>query len=222
MLYNNKNNLTLAYELDDVLLNLSSLCLEEPKEAVINIKSQLRRVDTISQELETPELRAVSHWMLVNLEYDESNKEQFIELLHSNGFSNWVSILASILREYNQSLLPELYNTLVNPNWLIKPSIPVLKSFAKWIDSTKKDSGTLANTSTEAEAESDTNSVESINQNTEFSESTDNKSLSPVTETEQKHVFEEVDATILEKDYNSNATNILRQWGTIQSRHNRP
>ena len=201
MPYNKKNNKALAEKIiavNSILTSLSPVDISNEGDTIVdlvsNVEQQIAQIDSIAQEYDAPDLRALSHWMMLNLELDEDNQEQISELINTGSFSNWLELISAILGEFNQALLPDLYNSLVKPNWLMKPSIPILKNFAKWIDTTK--------VSTPNEVNTDVIIIK--DDKAEASSSNDTETQNEITTDESEpnnFVFEKVDKSILEKDY---------------------
>ncbi len=135
-MHNNNNN-AIADELDEIASVLSRIDVEDSIESVANASNEIAYLDTVAQKAEVPELRALSHWMMLNIELDSENQEQINTLFREGSYYNWMNILSSLLRQYDQSLLPQIYKALTDPNWLVKPSAPLLRNLAGWIESTK-------------------------------------------------------------------------------------
>ena len=137
--YNNteNRNALIADGLEEIALMFSMLEKGNIKQALATIESGLVRIEEIAQETEASVLRALTHWMSLNIELDDDNKEQVSELLKDDCFSNWIDVLASLLREHNTELLPVLHQSLTLPDWPVKASAPLLKSVANWIEETR-------------------------------------------------------------------------------------
>jgi len=207
MQYNNENNLSIAIELGYSALQLTKLETDNTQETLNTIENVLSRIDLLAKEKDAASLRALSHWMTLNTEYSEKNKEKYQALLQNNSYTNWLITLAQLLRDFDQALLPVLHDSLTKPDWPISPSTPLLKSIAGWILETRVD-----NKDVEIESESAI---------TEFNETDVTETTSPDLKTTQetaseddfigRHVFEEVDMDILEKEYSSEDADLLKK-----------
>ena len=111
------NNPLIADGLEDIALMFSMLEKGNLKQALTTIESGLASIDEIAQETDATVLRALTHWMSLNTELNEDNQDQINELLASDSYSNWIDVLASVLRAHDQSLLPILHQSLTIPNW---------------------------------------------------------------------------------------------------------
>ncbi len=190
-------NIIIADVLEDIALMFSMLEKGNLNQSLATIERGLSRIDEIAQETKTPVLRALTHWMNLNTEPHEDNKDKINSLLKSDSFTNWVNVLSSLLRENNQSLLAVLHQSLTTPDWPVKPSAPLLKSVASWIEEIsienekhqycqKTDDNKEANNNTQ-------NPSESINANTKD-------------EFHPGNVFKEIDLSILNKEYDDDTS----------------
>ncbi len=191
----------IADELEDIALVFSMLEKSNLTQALQTVEKGLARIDDLSQEHDATALRAISHWMSLNLELDDETQPQVVTLLKEDSFSAWIDILASVLRKHDPVLLPQLHQSLTSPQWPIKPSAPLLKSIAIWIEETRA---------------AQQKESEETGLNTEGSSSKENisdKKTSDIKEDEfqQKHVFEEIDPSILNKDYNYCTAAVLKE-----------
>jgi len=194
-------NSFIADELEDIVLIFSILEKNNLIQALQIIDKGLARIDDLSQEHNATALRAISHWMGMNLELSDDTQPQVETLLQEDSFSTWIDILASILRKYDPVLLPQLHQSLTSPQWPIKPSAPLLKSIAIWIEGTR-----VAQHQDIVETELNMGATLSKENNS------DNKILDKNEEEfEQKHVFEEIDLSILNKDYNYCTAAVLKE-----------
>ncbi len=184
------NNNNIANELKEIALCLSNIDTKNTDTAIKDSSNEIDYLDTIAQEVDAPELRALSHWMMLNLELTPENEGQILILLEEGSYFNWMNILSSMLRQYDQSLLPEIYKALTAPNWLVKPSAPLLRNLAGWIEASKTESTFIEESLTETiEEEYQTALLEK-------------KSLSSDLniDLEQKHVFEDIDLADPDKE----------------------
>lgn len=195
----NEINNSIADELEDIALVFSMLEKNNLGQSLTTIEGGLNRIDDISQETDATALRALGHWMALNLELNEDTENQIKALLQNNSFSEWVDVLAALLREYDQSLLPQLHQSLATPDWPIKPSAPLLKSIANWLEETRL----------LQEEKASKNSAEA--DNAENSSSDKDDLIDNDEEFEQKHVFEEIDVSILNKNYDDCTEEVLKE-----------
>ncbi|KAG1694940.1 hypothetical protein GQR58_006868 [Nymphon striatum] len=200
----NESNRLIADELEEVALIFSMLEKNNLIQALQTIDKELTRIDTLSQEHDATALRAISHWMGLNLELTDETKAQIETLLQDGSFSNWVDILASVLRKHDPVLLPQLHQSFTTPQWPIKPSAPLLKSIAMWIEEARQ-AQQVDEVTPESKDVSSSKDSDSEAETAEKSSSEDNE------EFEQKHVFEEIDLSILNKDYNYCTDAVLKE-----------
>ena len=192
-------NALIADGLEEIALMFSMLEKGNLKQALATIESGLTRIEEIAQETDASVLRALTHWMSLNIELDDENKEQISDLLKEDCYSNWIDVLASLLREHNTELLPVLHQSLALPDWPVKSSAPLLKSVANWIEETRIENiqnphRTLDVSSpymTEEGHENSNQNETDIGTNTSIIDD----------EPTQKHIFEEIDPSILNKEY---------------------
>ena len=135
----NNNNASVANELEDIALSIASEDKSNTRLAIENIQAAHNDIEIISQLNELKVLRAISHWVSLNTELDDENEDQIAQLLEQDCFSNWIDVLASIMKKSDLSLLPILYESLTAPNWLTPPSAMLLKNTATWISTFKAD-----------------------------------------------------------------------------------
>lgn len=189
------NNNVIANELNNIILSLADTDSENISDSLEVIDNKISHLEQLSQEMNIPELRALTHWMMLNIELDNDNKEQVTTLLENGSYYKWMEILSMLLQSYDQSLLPIIYKALTEPNWLVKPSAPLLRNLASWIESVKistDSSDTLSsNSSEELNNTSDTN-VNNEQSSTEL--------LDDIEHTD-KYIFEDIESAILEKNY---------------------
>ncbi len=202
---NNTNSL-IANELEDILLVFSTLEKNNLIETLQTIEKGLARIDDLSQEHDATALRAISHWMSLNLELDDRTQPHVMTLLEEDSFSTWINILTSMLRKHDPVLLPQLYQSLTSPQWPVKPSSPLLKGIANWIEETH---AIQHKNIVDAEPSTDESySEENDSENNSFDKHISNKQED---EFRPKHIFEEIDPTILNKDYNYCTEAILKE-----------
>ncbi|MEB8433719.1 Hpt domain-containing protein [Cocleimonas sp. KMM 6892] len=205
----------IADELEDIVLVFSMLEKNNLTQSLQTVEKGLERIDAISQEHDAVALRVISHWMGMNLELNDDTHEQITTLLREDHFSIWIDILASVLRHYDPVLLPQLHQSLTSPAWPIKPSAPLLKSIAVWIEEGRTPSQDVDEKS-QLEAETSTDVLTETSKKQPTKETKDESSDDVFIDTEeeeflQKHVFEEVDLSILHKNYNHNTAAILKE-----------
>ena len=197
MQHKNNNNV-IANELNTIIKSLADDTDSKNISVSLEVIGQkISHLETFSQEMGIPELRALTHWMMLNIELDNNNEEQISSLLEDGSYYNWMEVLSMLLQSYDQSLLPIIYKKLTEPNWLVKPSAPLLRNLASWIESSRS-SNERVNTFSAI----DTLNTETKDEITEDENTTDYESPSS-TDLDQshKHIFEKVESRILEKDY---------------------
>ncbi len=200
MQYNNKNNLPIAIELGYSALQLTKINTDNTKSSLDNIKNVLSKIEKVADEKDATSLRALTHWMTLNTEYDEANEDRFQTLLHEKSFVNWLIVIAQLLRDYDNDLLPKLHDYLTKPDWPLSPSPLLMKSIASWIQDTKNDSDTTQKNKSSfilTDAEKNTPNLlddDLIEQDLPLG----------------RHVFEEVDINILEKDYTETDAELIK------------
>ena len=191
MEHNNKN-LALAGLLDNITLNLANIDFSSSEEVLLASRKVLNIIDQAAQKMNIPSLRALSHWMLLNTENDDSNTDSIKELCSSGSYFNWIEILSALLQTEEQSLLKELQNNLNHPNWFIKPSNILITDIIEWIETT---------TNIQAEAE-----LENL--------TTTGKDSSIANDDDKSHprVYKEIELDIVDKNYcNTPNTEILKE-----------
>ncbi len=129
-------NLALAELLDNITLNLTNIDFSNSEEVLQASIKVLNIIDQVAQKMNIPSLRALSHWMLLNTEKNDSNADSIKELCSSGSYFNWIEILSSLLQTEEQSLLDELQKHLNHPNWFIKPSNILITDLTDWIETT--------------------------------------------------------------------------------------
>jgi len=194
MQHTNNNNNVIANELNSIIISLADMKTDSVSESLKVIENKISLLEHLSHEMDIPELRALTHWMMLNTELDDKNKNQISILIDDGSYYNWMDILAMLLRNYDQSLLPVIYKTLTEPKWIVKPSPPLLRNLATWIDTAR------ALASNQTEVEQDELIISDIN--------TDESSLD--IDLSNKHIFEEVETSVLEKNYEN--SEILKQF----------
>ncbi|WP_299875124.1 Hpt domain-containing protein [uncultured Cocleimonas sp.] len=209
-----ESNSLIADELEDIALVFSMLEKNNLIQALQTIDKGLARIDNISLEQNANALRAISHWMGLNLELNDETQAQITTLIAEDSFTSWIDILASVLRNYDPVLLPQLHQSLTSPQWPIKPSAPLLKGIAIWIEGNKAAQDDNLNRNKEDETTVSANSLTEEQASTPQHEQDYNEvksSNNPEEEFQQKHVFEEVDLSILNKNYNYCTDAILKE-----------
>ena len=194
MEHNNKN-LALSEILDNITLNLATIDFATTEETLQATRKVLKIIDQIAQKMNIPSLRALSHWMLLSTEQNDSNAEQIKELCFSGSYFNWIEILSSLLQTEDRSLLEKLQSNLDNPNWFIKPSSILLKDLFEWLD-------TATDIQSEPELEKPELLVLTAKEN----------SLANYDDKPHPHIYKEVELDIVDKNYcNTPNTEILKQ-----------
>ena len=195
------NNPLIADGLEDIALMFSMLEKGNLKQALTTIESGLASIDEIAQETDATVLRALTHWMSLNTELNEDNQDQINELLASDSYSNWIDVLASVLRAHDQSLLPILHQSLTIPNWPVKASAPLLKSVATWVEETRIENIENPHHSEINDTDLDVNDNTYIYHNSAIDtyKIKDDEIL-------QQNRFEEIDISILNKEYDDSST----------------
>lgn len=208
--YDTRNNPVIAQELEDSSLVLSVLEKGNLDSTLTTINGELSRIDSIAQDYGAPSLRALVHWMTLNTEYDESTKSKIRTLLNEDAFTKWIDILCSLLRDYDQSNLPVLHQSLTSPDWIIKPSAPLLKSLAIWIGSFKsiEKNKQIASNDEDDLTVHDKQSADDEAKNVASSDSR-KMLIEEQEEPESRHVFEEINHEILEKEYDDDSAEEL-------------
>ncbi len=179
------NNNNIAKELEEIALCLSNIDTKNTDTAIQDSSNEIDYLDTIAQEVDAPELRALSNWMMLNLKLTPENKDQVLILLEEGSYFNWMNLLSSMLRQYDPSLLPEIYKALTAPNWLVKPSAPLLRNLAGWIEASKAEATFIEQSLT------DTIEEEYQSALSEKKPLSSDLDIDP----EQKHIFEDIDLT---------------------------
>jgi len=191
----NNKNLALAGILDNITLNLATIDFATTAETLQATRKVLKIIDQIAQEMNIPSLRALSHWMLLNTEQNDSNARQIKELCFSGSYFNWIEILSSLLQTEDQSLLEELRKNLSNPTWFIKPSSILLKNLFEWLDTT-------TNIQSESELEKPELATLTVKESP----------LANYDDKQQPHIYKEIELDIADKNYcNMPNTEILNQ-----------
>ena len=206
--YNNteNRNALIADRLEEIALMFSMLEKGNLKQALTTIESGLARIEEIAQETEASVLRALTHWMSLNIELDEESKEQVSELLKEDCYSNWIDVLASLLREHNTELLPILHQSLTLPDWPVNASAPLLKSVANWIEETRIEN--IENPQRTLDTSSPYMTGEYLENPSQIEAETEIGTNTSIIDDEptQKHIFEEIDPSILNKEYNDESS----------------
>jgi HPt (histidine-containing phosphotransfer) domain-containing protein len=199
MQHNNNNVIVKA--LNETVASLSELQTDNTNESLAIIEQKLSHLEQLSQEMDIPELRALMHWMMLNIEFeadidsDSENEDQINALLADGSYYSWMEVLSLLLCDYDKLLLPIVYKTLTEPKWLVKPSAPLLRNLAGWIETTRVSAETpLTDTVDRMSSEEEAAVASKMG--------TDEDSVSSIIDTENKHIFEEVESTVLERDYN--------------------
>ena len=220
MQHNNNinNNASIAFQLKEIASELSTLDSSNLSQSIAKIEAELLRIDVIANENSITALRAVTHWMTLNTEITSDNEDRIQILLEENSYVTWIEVIASLLEVYDQSLLPILHQSLTNPNWLIKPSAPILKSIAVWIEGSKIKNQTQEEHSdlNVISQDENSNTDDSISatkeeQKAENTKQSEKASENDETEFEQRTVFEEIDSAILEIDYDDCTAEVLKE-----------
>lgn len=200
------NNIAIAEALESITSSLSKLDVQDSSGSIAKIEGEIAHLDIISQETNAPELRALAHWTMLNIEQEPTSNDLISALLENGSYYHWMEILSSLLREYDQSLLPKIYKALTEPKWVVKPSAPLLRNLAGWIEVSKNAS------------EPDILSDELIinDEQKEFSDqNTETTSEINVT---PPHVFEEVEVSVLEKNY-CGTNNVPKEFNDTTDSH---
>jgi len=212
MQHNNNNNNAIANELNNIITSLADIEADGISESLEVVESKISSLEHLSQELNIPEFRALTHWMMLNTELENNNEAQITTLIEDGSYYNWMDVLSTLLQNYDQALLPIIYKTLTEPNWIVKPSAPLLRNLASWIETARvssniqtaivyEDESFITNasdtdeeSSTEIKSSAETKSVEDQDSSTDVKSSTD-------IEFTNKHIFKEVESAVLEKNY---------------------
>ncbi|MEE9326575.1 MAG: Hpt domain-containing protein [Cocleimonas sp.] len=200
MQYNNKNNLPIAIELGYSALQLTKIDTENTKSSLDTIRNVLSKIEKIADEKNATSLLALTHWMSLNTEHTVENEARFQQLLQEKSFVNWLIVIAQLLRDYDTDLLPNLHNYLTKPDWPISPSPLLMKSIADWIQETRNDSNSIQH---------DNSAVIFVNAEQIPSSLLVDSSIDQDDTLLGRHVFEEVDKDILEKDYNETDAELI-------------
>jgi len=198
MQHNNNNN-AIANELNSIITSLADIETESISESLEIVESKISHLELLSREMNIPELRALTHWLMLNTELDANNEAQISALIEDGSYYNWMDLLSMLLQDYDQTLLPTIYKALTEPKWIIKPSAPLLRNLASWIETSKISSINQANISGDESSITDADDIDK--ELSAETESLANQESSTDLEFTNKHIFEEVDSTILEKNY---------------------
>jgi len=163
MQYNNNQSIA------DKLQTMSQNIIEASEDNNINqaietIQKEYKQIDLLAQEFDVPILRTIAHWMELNLEINSDNNEKITALLEQKSYSNWLDVLISLIRKHDTQLYPKIHHNLTSPNWIVKPSIPLLTGLASWL-SALYDEEKLANIESSDEDTSDNILIENLHSN---------------------------------------------------------
>ncbi len=209
MQHNNNNNIEIADHLNRIASNLSNVETSYSKEVIYTVETEILSLDKVSQKLDILEIRALAHWMLLNIEATPKTESQINILLAEGSYYKWMNILASLISQYDQTQLPVIYKALTEPNWIVKPSAPLLHELACWIESSRASTVDLSqqddshNNEIPADEtiESSTNDETDDETNINAENVNDVLSSSIIDISEPANIFEEIDDAILEKNY---------------------
>ncbi len=133
-MHDNNNNIAIANELEDIALQLAMLDSTDIKSALETVVMELQRIEMLAQLLEVPALESVNSWMILNTAINEKNEKQLHFLLSEGHFSNWIDMLAALLREQDSSLVTSLITELTDTKWPSPLSETSLKMLNQWLN----------------------------------------------------------------------------------------
>ncbi|MGK0269802.1 MAG: chemotaxis protein histidine kinase CheA/ActR/RegA family two-component response regulator [Cocleimonas sp.] len=222
MQYNNKNE-SIANQLEIISQQIINEDKQNLNQALTTIQKAHNDIEEIALENEIPILRAIIHWMELNIELNDENEQQINSLLEDKCYSNWIEILSSILHKHDSKLLPSIHHSLTSPNWIIRPSAPLLTGLASWLAIVKieHDSNSFFKTGKdelskpkqevlsdqiplETQTGKDSETINKIVNNDAIGDQIAKAIEANEESLNHQNVFEEIDIEVLEKEYISN------------------
>ena len=122
----NNNNFQIAKELDAISIKINDLDKSNVSGSINEIHTFHREIEQIARQYEITTLLAIVDWVDLSTELNDENLEQIDTLLTTDAYSNWIDVIVSLLKDYNDNLRPIIHQSLTTPKWVVKPSTILL------------------------------------------------------------------------------------------------
>jgi chemosensory pili system protein ChpA (sensor histidine kinase/response regulator) len=129
------NRQEVADELEDVALQLADRSMQEEastielSDALANdVIAEFERIQMVGEMMEFAPLQAIGAWLTNNTLEAADKPETMAQLQNAGHFFQWAELLASVIRQNDSSLLPDLRDALQHEDWPLEMPVDTLES----------------------------------------------------------------------------------------------